>query len=86
MGSLNTTITIEHEKRLCVVNNEIGYFHCWSQAPGIMGSATYGIVEFADRTEEVYPSKIIFIDEDHRYITYFKEHPEEVSKLINSRK
>ena len=84
MGSLDGTITIEQERRLCVVDNEIGYFHCWSQSPGVMGSATYGIVEFADRTEEVYPSKVKFIDEEHRPLSYFKEHPEEASNIINS--
>lgn len=84
MGRLDGTRTIEHERRLCVVDNEIGYFHCWCQSPGVMGSATYGIVEFADRTEEVYPSKVKFIDEVHRPLSYFKEHPEAVSNIINS--
>lgn len=35
-----SNITVKKERRLCKVNNEIGYFHCWEQyndviAPGI---------------------------------------------------
>lgn len=64
------------ELRLCKVNEEFGYFHCWEQyadvmAPGLtVGShpggqyyRVFGIVEFNDGIERVDPEKIKFVDE-----------------------
>lgn len=75
MASFNSTI-IEH--RLCKVDKEVGYFHCWEQYsdvvepgltigshPGGQYSQVFGIIEFDDRVERVDPSKIKFIDEIH---------------------
>lgn len=69
---------ITHEKRLCIVNEKHGYFHCWEpyatvMAPGLtigsppggQFSQVYAIVEFADGVERVDPSKIKFVDEDN---------------------
>lgn len=80
MGTLSN-ITVKKELRLCKVNKEPGYFHCWEQyadviAPGLaLGShpggqysRMFGIVEFDDRIERVDPSKIQFIDEVHNFL------------------
>lgn len=62
--------------RLCVVDDEYGWFHCWENyaeviEPGIMiGSSPggqlsriYGIVEFNHGTERILPGKIKFVDD-----------------------
>ena len=62
--------------RLCVVDDEYGWFHCWENyaeviEPGIMiGSSpggqfsrVYGIVEFNNGTERILPGKIKFVDD-----------------------
>lgn len=80
MASLSD-IVIRKELRLCKVDEEIGYFHCWEQysdviAPGLtvgshpggQYSRIFGIIEFDDRIERVDPSKIQFVDEDHDYL------------------
>lgn len=80
-----SNITIKKERRLCKVNNEIGYFHCWEQyndviAPGItvgshpggQYSRMFGIVEFYDRTERIEPFKIHFVDEINNNLRSYK--------------
>lgn len=67
---------IMSELRLCEVNAEIGYFHCWEHwsnivdaspmiggHPGGTVSAVYGIVEFSDGVRRVDPTDICFCDE-----------------------
>lgn len=62
--------------RLCVVDDECGWFHCWENyaeviEPGLMiGSSQggqfsriYGIVEFNHGVERILPSKIKFVDD-----------------------
>ena len=79
-------ITVKKELRLCKVNKELGYFHCWEQyadviAPGLavgshLGgqySRIYGIIEFDDRIERVDPSNIQFVDETHTFLNIQKE-------------
>lgn len=78
MALLNNTI-MNH--RLCKVDKEIGYFHCWEQygdviAPGLtigshpggQYSQVFGIIEFDDRVD---PSKIQFVDEIHYSLQKF---------------
>ena len=75
MAALND-IYVKKELRLCKVNEELGYFHCWEQyadviSPGLaVGShpggqyyRVFGIVEFNDGIERVDAEKIKFIDE-----------------------
>lgn len=82
-----SNITIQKELRLCKVNEEPGYFHCWEQysdvippglaippQPGGQYSRVFGIVEFADRTERVDPPKIQFIDESNKILNYQKKY------------
>lgn len=64
-----SNITVTKELRLCKIDGELGYFHCWEQYgdiifPGIMVgsnpggqySRIFGIVEFDDRIERVDPT------------------------------
>ncbi len=64
MASLSDII-VKKELRLCKIDKELGYFHCWEQYadPGDQYSRVFGIVEFDDRIKRVDPTKIQFIDE-----------------------
>lgn len=70
--------------RLCSVNGEIGYFHCWEHfsepmpaSPIVGGSPTgvmsklFGIVEFHDRVSRVDPISIIFSDKFNNNLAMF---------------
>ena len=72
------SINIKQETRLCTVNGEPGYFHCWEHyskpiepssfiggAPAGIFSEVFGIIEFADRVERVDPTNIKFCDEEN---------------------
>lgn len=76
----NETINYNIDKsiRLCIVDNEIGYFHTWEHystpiAPSIyvggnsggLFSRIYGIVEFRDCVRRVEVDKIHFCDAEH---------------------
>ena len=78
------TITLEHERRLCEVDDRVGYFHCWEQyadvlmpgltagsSPGGQYSRIFGIVEFEDGVERVEPSHIKFVDEENSMLHCF---------------
>lgn len=78
MASIGTYFTIGLERRLCKVDDQIGYFHCWENYadvvstdlivgshPGGQFSRVYGIVEFKDRVKRVEPYKIKFINEEN---------------------
>lgn len=71
--------------RLCKVGDKLGYFHCWEQWSNVIGespligghsagqiSQVYGIVEFSDGVKRVEPTRIEFVDEEHRQL-YFME-------------
>ena len=75
MASLSDII-VKKELRLCKIDKELGYFHCWEQYadPGCQYSRVFGIVEFDDRIERVDPTKIQFIDETHNYLHARKEY------------
>lgn len=64
------------ELRLCEVNGEIGYFHCWEHwsnvvdaspmiggHPGGTVSTVCGIVEFSNGVQRIDPTEILFCDE-----------------------
>lgn len=68
----STDIEIKQERRLCSVEGEVGYFHCWEQyydpiMPSPIGQM-YGIVEFSDGIKRVEPTSIIFVDEENSYL------------------
>ena len=86
MAQIFPNIEIEHKTRSCTVGGESGYFHCWEQyadviTPGLtIGSQqggqffrVYGIVEFADRVEQVEPFRIKFTDEKNAALSMTKE-------------
>ena len=56
-----SNITVKKELRLCKVNKELGYFHCWEQyadviAPGLtVGSHPFGeTYEYMKEAEDAY--------------------------------
>lgn len=83
-------ITVRPKIRLCTVDGEPGYFHCWEHfsqpigaspfvggAPAGVVSKVYGIVEFADGVRHVEPSTIKFCDETNTYLQAMKKHKED---------
>lgn len=95
MTGLN--LTVEHPTRLCVVHDEVGYFHMWEHyskpipaSPFIDGepagvfSKVFGIVEFKDGVKRVDPTEIIFRDETTD-ILYQIDKDEEIRKRITQR-
>ena len=81
-----SNITVKKELRLCKVDEELGYFHCWEQYadvispglavgshPGGQYSRIFGIIEFDDRIERVDPSKVQFVDETHNFLHIMTE-------------
>ena len=52
MASIPTGFVIRHELRLCKVNNELGYFHCWEHfskpvpADLAIGSPPAGVIDY----------------------------------------
>ena len=87
-------LTVEHPTRLCVVHDEVGYFHMWEHyskpipaSPFIGGepagvfSKVFGIVEFKDGVKRVEPTEIIFRDETTD-ILYQIDKDEEIRKRI----
>lgn len=76
MQNNNSKFILSWELRLCEVNGEIGYFHCWehysnpSQASVLVGGAPegvfskiFGIVEFSSGVRRVDSCEIKFCDE-----------------------
>lgn len=86
MASINNNITISRELRLCEVNGEIGYFHCWEWYasvvdaslvigghPGGQVSQIFGLVEFRDGVKRIDPARIKFSDETNEILKDFNE-------------
>lgn len=93
MATLPTGFTIRWELRLCKVNNELGYFHCWEHfskpvpagltigsPPAGVISYVSGIVEFEDGIRRVDPTEIKFCDEEHETICAWNKHQKEMAK------
>lgn len=91
MATLQTVnITAKFEHRLCKVNNELGYFHCWehfskpvpagltigSPSAGVI-SYVVGIVEFDDGIRRVDPTEIKFCDEEHANLCALNKYEKE---------
>lgn len=72
-----TDIKIVHETRLCKVGKQFGYFHCWEQFVGAMGSSMWGIVELPDGVKRIPPNKIKFCDDDHKFLCDLNKYEEE---------
>ena len=80
------SMDIKLETRLCEVNGEFGYFHCWEHwsnvidasplrggHPGGQIGQVYGIVEFSGEVRKVDPSKIRFKDETNEQCRSFND-------------
>ena len=93
MSKPNTEFTIEPALRLCTVNGEPGYFHCWehfskpvravfSSGQEISGVSSHvnGVVEFHNRVERVNPEDIKFCDEENAYLQALIKHKIDISK------
>ena len=81
MAGLNCEI--RWETRLCEVDGELGYFHCWEHwsnvidasplrggHPGGQIGLIYGIVEFKDGVRRIDPAKIKFCDDENAILVW----------------
>lgn len=97
MAGLN--MTIKHQTRLCVVNDEVGYFHVWEHyskplpaSPMVGGqpagvySHVFGIVEFKDGVRRVDPTDITFRDEENSFLSTIDADTDEKRRIIEGRK
>lgn len=86
MAQTFANIEIMWTTRECIVDEDLGYFHCWEHyadviAPGLtigsqqggQFSRVYGIVEFTDGVRRVDPWKIKFTDEEHKVLSLKNE-------------
>lgn len=94
MATLPTVdFTLKHEWRLCKVNHELGYFHCWGHysnpapagltivsPPAGVISYVSGIVEFDDGIRRVDPTVIKFCDEEHANLCALNKYEKERCK------
>lgn len=81
-----TDFTFKPERRLCMVNGECGYFHCWENymepLPPAMtigghkgGQLSYvrGVVETESGVILVHPTAIKFVDEENHGLHWMNE-------------
>lgn len=77
---MKTDFTIRPERRLCKVNGEYGYFHCWAfRTLGHLKKVDYtleaiAIIEFEDRVACIYPWEVKFVDEENHQLHWMNEH------------
>lgn len=84
---MKTDFTIRPERRLCMVNGEYGYFHCWAHymeplpptatMDGHRGgqySYVRGVVETESGMMLVRPLEIQFVDEENHELHWMNEH------------
>ena len=77
-----SNIKVELETRGCMVNGELGLFHCWEQyskplpasplaggEPAGIFSHVFGIIEFTDGVRRVDPTDIHFCDEQNQCLS-----------------
>lgn len=75
-----TSFTIRPERRLCTVNGEYGYFHCWGErsctyVKGVGStSEIIAVIEFEDRVACIYPWEVKFVDEENHELNWMNEH------------
>ena len=74
-----TDFTIKPERRLCTVNGEYGYFHCWewflaSHGDIIRSSEIVAIIEFEDKVARIMPWEVKFVDEENQMLHWMNEH------------
>ena len=97
MAGLN--MTIKHQTRLWVVNDEVGYFQVWEHyskplpaSPMVGGqpagvySHVFGIVEFKDGVRRVDPTDITFHDEENSFLSTIDADTDGKRRIIEGRK
>lgn len=85
-----SNIEIKMERRLCTVDGELGYFHCWEHYstviepspmvggyPGGTLSYVLGIVEFPEDVRKVTVDSIKFCDEENAMLAEMVKHMED---------
>ena len=82
---MKTDFTIKPERRLCKVNGEYGYFHCWEQSASARQyiyerSEVLAIVEFEDRVARIQPWEVKFVDEENQMLHWMNEHERKEKK------
>lgn len=81
-----TSFTIRPERRLCIVNGEYGYFHCWGerQCTYVKGvgstSEIIAVIEFEDRVACIYPWEVKFVDEENHELHWMNEHEKKIKE------
>lgn len=84
-----TDITIKPERRLCKVNGEHGYFHCWGERPCThvkgVGSTSeiIAVIEFEDRVAQILPWEVKFVDEENQQLHWMNEHEKKRKEKSN---
>lgn len=81
------SMEIRKELRLCEVDGELGYFHCWEHYstvidvspmigghPGGVISYVRGVVEFKDGVRRVTAESIKFCDEQNAILAEMAKH------------
>lgn len=75
-----TSFMIRPERRLCMVNGEYGYFHCWAlRALGYLKKVGYtsevvAVIEFEDRVAQICPWEVKFVDEENQMLHWMNKH------------
>ena len=83
-----TDIVVKPERRLCEVNGEYGYFHCWALRPLAYlkkvgyTSETVAIIEFGDRVACIYPWEVKFVDEENHELHCINDRGTELVKGV----
>lgn len=71
---MNNVITIQPERRLCEVDGETGYFHCWAHFAGRGYSGTNALVEFPDGSVRYCdPQNIKFVDDENHELAMIEK-------------
>ena len=91
----NSIFEIQQERRLCEVDDQLGYFHCWESyadviAPSLMQSGhpggqysrVFAIVEFAEGVKRVDPTEVKFVDDKNQELPLL----EKVHRKIKEKK
>lgn len=84
MEGIKNGITVKWELRLCTVDKEAGYFHCWEHFSKQGISGVQGIVEFHDRVERVDPENIKFCDEENAYLQALRKYEIDISRSVEN--
>lgn len=70
----NTVYELKPERRLCEIDGELGYFHCWAHFAGRGYSGTNALVEFKDGSVRYCdPRNIKFVDDENHELALIEK-------------